>query len=217
MKNENVVKINKLGKISRILINIVMVVTMITMVCLPILMIVTLTIPDDGVKINGEASINIMVDRDSVPDNVIKIDESNFDSKIFGTALKWIAKDNGVVNGEQLFTIEGGVNDFTGKQLKPIVVLACAGGEIILICLYIALIFAKKLAKALEMCSSPFEDDVLKRMKPFGIAFAVWGCAVLVINGVSGLLAASAVIIVLLFISIFKYGAQLQQQADDTV
>lgn len=217
MKNENVVKINKLGKVSRILIVIIMVVTMITMVCLPIVMAFMLIIPNDGVKINGEASVNIIVDRENVPDNVFKIEESDFNSKIFGTALKWIVKDKGVVNGEHLVTIEGGVKNLTGKQLKSIVIVACIGGEIILISLYIALIFAKRLAKALETCRSPFEDEVLKRMKPFGIAFAVWGGAVLVINGISGLLAVFAVIIVLLFISIFKYGAQLQQQSDDTV
>lgn len=217
MKNENIEKINKLGKVSRILIVITMVVTMITIVCLPILMIVALIIPNDGVKINGEASVNIIVDRENIPDNVFKIEESDFNSKIFGTVLKWIVKDEGVVNGEHLFTIEGGVKDLTGKQLKPIVIVACIGGEIILISLYIALVFAKKLAKALETCGSPFEEEVIKRMKPFGIAFAVWGGAVLVINGISGLLVALAVIVVLLFMSIFKYGAQLQQQADDTI
>lgn len=217
MKNENVVKINKLGKVSRILITIIMVVTMITMICLPIIMIVTLSIPNDGVKINGEASVNIIVDRENIPDNVFKIEESDFNSKIFGTALKWIVKDKGVVNGEHLFTIEGGIKDFTGKQLKPIIVIACMGGEIIFICLYIALIFAKKLARTLEMCSSPFEEEVLKRMKPFGIALAVWGGAVLVIKGISGLLAALAVIVVLLFMSIFRYGAQLQQESDETL
>lgn len=217
MKNENIEKINKLGKVSRILIVIMMAVTMIGIVCLPILMIITFAIPNDGVRINGEASVNIIMDHESVPDNVFKIDESDFNSKIFGTVLKWIVKDEGIVNGEHLFTIEAGVRDFTGKQLKPLIAVACICGEIILISLYISLIFAKKLAKALETCSSPFEEEVLKRMKSFGIAIAVWGGAVLVIKGLSGLLAALAVIVVLLFMSIFKYGAQLQHQADDTI
>lgn len=217
MKNENVMKINKLGKVSRIFIIITMVIVMITMICLPILMIVTLGIPNDGVRIGGEASVNIVVDRENVPINIFKIEESDFNSKIFGTALKWIAKDKGVVNGEQLFTIEGGVKDLTGKQLKPIIIIACVGGEMILISLYVALIFAKRLAKALEACSSPFEEEVLKRMKTFGIALAVWAGAVLLMNGISGLFAAFVVIIVLLFISIFKYGAQLQQESDETL
>lgn len=217
MKNENVMKINKLGKVSRIFIVITMVIAMITMICLPILMIIILAIPNDGVRINGAASVNIVLDSENIPDNVFKIEESDFNSKILGTALKWIVKDEGVVNGERLFTIEGGIKDFTGKQLKPIVAFACICGEIILICLYIALIFAKKLAKALETCSSPFEEEVLKRMKPFGIALAVWAGTVLLINGISGLLAAFVVIIVLLFISIFKYGAQLQQESDETL
>ncbi len=217
MKNENVMKINKLGKVSRIFISITMVIVMITMICLPILMIVTLGIPNDGVRINGEASVNIVVDRENVPINVFKIEESDFNSKIFGTALKWIAKDKGVVNGEQLFTIEGGVKDLTGKQLKPIIIIACVGGEMILISLYVALIFAKRLTKALEACSSPFEEEVLKRMKTFGIALAVWAGTVLLMNGISGLFAAFVVIIVLLFMSIFKYGAQLQQESDETL
>ncbi len=217
MENEYVVKINKLGKVSRILITIIMVIIMIVLVCLPILMILTFFIPNDGVRINGNASVNIIVENENIVNHIVKIDESDFNGNILGTALKWIVKDDGVVNGEHLFTIEGGIKDLTGKQLKPIVAVACMYGEIVLICLYIALIFAKKLAKAFETCRSPFEEEVIKKMKPFGIALAVWAAAVLFINGISGLLVVFAVIIVLLFISIFRYGAQLQQQSDDTV
>ena len=59
MENEYVVKINKLGKVSRILITIIMVIIMIVLVCLPILMILTFFIPNDGVRINGNTSVNM--------------------------------------------------------------------------------------------------------------------------------------------------------------
>lgn len=217
MKNENVMKINNLGKISRILLTIIMIVIMVCIVCVPIIMVIFCALPNYGLKINGDMSVNIMVDDDSIPDKLFEVDESDFNSKILGVALKWIVKDEGVVDGDHLYTISGGVKDLTGKQVKLVIATACVAAEVILVCLYVALVFARKLAKALENCNSPFEEEVLNRMKPFGISLAVWAASVLMINGISGIIVVFAVIIVLLFISIFKYGAQLQQQADDTV
>lgn len=217
MKNENVMKINNLGKISRILLTIIMIVIMVCIVCVPIIMVIFCALPDYGLKINGDMSVNIMVDDDSIPDKLFEVDESDFNSRILGVALKWIVKDEGVVDGDHLYTISGGVKDLTGKQVKLVIATACIAAEVVLVCLYVAVVFARKLAKALENCNSPFEEAVLNRMKSFGIALAVWAAAVLLINGISGIIVAFAVIIVLLFISIFKYGAQLQQQADDTV
>lgn len=217
MKNENVVKINNLGKVSRILIIIAMIINMIAIVCLPILCIVLLMLPDNSIIITGSASARIIIDDEDLPKYAIRIDEQDFDGKIFGTALKWIVTDEGTVDGKHEISINGGINDLTGKQLKSLALVLAACGEVILICLYIALVFAQKLARALEECNSPFEEEVLRRMKVFGIALAVWACAVVLINGISGIFAAFVVIVVLLFISVFKYGAQLQQQADDTV
>lgn len=217
MKNENVVKINNLGKVSRILIIIAMIINMIAIVCLPILCIVLLMLPDNSIIITGSASARIIIDDEDLPKYAIRIDEQDFDGKIFGTALKWIVTDEGTVDGKHEISINGGINDLTGKQLKSIALVLATCGEVILICLYIALVFAQKLARALEECNSPFEEEVLRRMKVFGIALAVWACAVVLINGISGIFAAFVVIVVLLFISVFKYGAQLQQQADDTV
>lgn len=217
MKNENVVKINNLGKVSRILIIIAMIINMIAIVCLPIVCIVLLMLPDNSIIITGSASARIIIDDEDLPKYAIRIDEQDFDGKIFGTALKWIVTDEGTVDGKHEISINGGINDLTGKQLKSLALVLAACGEVILICLYIALVFAQKLARALEECNSPFEEEVLRRMKVFGIALAVWACAVVLINGISGIFAAFVVIVVLLFISVFKYGAQLQQQADDTV
>lgn len=217
MKNENVVKINNLGKVSRILIIIARIINMIAIVCLPIVCIVLLMLPDNSIIITGSATARIIVDDEDLPEHAIRIDEQDFDGKILGTALKWIVTDEGTVDGKHEFSINGGINDLTGKQLKYIALVLAVCGEVILICLYIALTFAQKLAKALENCNSPFEDEVLRRMKVFGIALAVWAGSVVLFNGISGIFAAFVVIVVLLFISVFKYGAQLQQQADDTV
>lgn len=218
MKNENVVKINKLGKVSRILIVIARVINMIAIVCLPIVCIAVFLIPNDAIKINGSASANIILD-DDFPDHVFStdMDETNFKGKILGTSLKWLVTDEETEDGKHEFFIDGSIDELSGKQLKYIALFAAIGGEVILICLYVALTFAKKLAQALEVCNSPFEEEVLNRMKVFGIALAVWAGAIVLFGGISGLLAVFLVIIVLLFISVFKYGAQLQQQADDTI
>ena len=219
MKNENVAKINKLGKISRIIINIVRVFVIIDIVCIPIVCILVMMLPNDSLKVTGSGSAQIIIEDDEFLEDFLDIDieESDLDAKFFGMDVKWLVNDEKDAENNRVLSIEGGLNEFTAKQMKYIVLGGAFAGEIIFICILVALCFAKKLALALEKCDSPFEEEVLRRMKGFGIALAVWAGAVLLINGVSGIFAAFVVIVVLLFISIFKYGAQLQQESDETL
>ncbi len=219
MKNENVAKINKLGKISRIFINIVRVFVIIGIVCIPIACIFVMMIPNDSMKVTGSGSAQIVMEDDAMLEHILDLDiqESDFDVKIFGLKIKWLVTDEKNADDQRVTNIDGGIDELSVKHIKLIALGSAFSAEIVLICILVALCFAKKLAIALENCNSPFEEEVLRRMKGFGIALAVWAGAVLLIGGISGVFAAFVVIIVLLFISVFKYGAQLQQESDETL
>lgn len=219
MKNENVAKINKLGKISRIFINIVRVFVIIGIVCVPIACALVMLIPNDSMKVTGSGSAQIIIEDDAFLESLLNIDieEADIDGNFFGMDVKWLVTDENDAEDNRVISIEGGLNEFTAKQVKFIALGSAFSAEIVLICILVALCFAKKLAIALENCNSPFEEEVLKKMKGFGIALAIWAGAVLLIGGISGVFAAFVVIIVLLFISVFKYGAQLQQESDETL
>ena len=75
---------------------------------------------------------------------------------------------------------------------------------------------AKKMAKALENCNSPFEENVIKSMKHFAFSMIPWG----IIYGYffnSLILTVLIVLIVMAIVYIFSYGAELQHESDDTV
>ena len=219
MKNENVAKINKLGKISRIFIIIIRVAVIIGIVCVPIVCTLVMLIPNDSLKVTGSGTAQIVMEDDAMLEHIldINIQESDFDVKIFGLKIHWLVTDEKNADDQRVINIDGGIDELSVKHIKLMAVAAAVSAEVLLICILIALNFAKKLAIALENCNSPFEEEVLRRMKGFGIALAIWAGAVLLIGGISGIFAAFVAIIVLLFISIFKYGAQLQQESDETL
>ncbi len=219
MKNENVAKINKLGKISRIFINIVRVFVIIGIVCVPIACAFVMMIPNDSVKVTGSGTAQIVIEDDSLLEHItdIEVEEADIDGNFFGMDVKWLVTDEKNTDNQRVINIDGGIDEFSVKHIKLMAVGSAISIEVVLVCVLIALCFAKKLALALENCNSPFEEEVLRRMKGFGIALAIWAGAVLIVGGISGIVAAFVVIVVLLFISIFKYGAQLQQESDETL
>ena len=215
MKNENVRKINTIGKVSRILIIICKVAVLITAIALLVGSILSLAIPNDSIRISGSASAEIAIDTGTNIDKIVKIDESDFDSKILGANLKWILKDNGVTDGERIFTLDAAANNINSNHIKYSIAIACFLGAIYFAMFFVILCFAHKFAKSLEECNSPFEENVIKCMRNFGISLIPWVIFAFITSG--SLIMALIVFVILLLISIFKYGAQLQQESDETL
>lgn len=215
MKNENVRKINTIGKVSRILIIICKVAVLITAIALLVGSILSLAIPNDSIRMSGNASAEIVIDTGTNIDKIVKIDESDFDSKILGANLKWILKDNGVTDGERIFTLDAAANNINSNHIKYSIAIACFLGAIYFAMFFVILCFAHKFAKSLEECNSPFEENVIKCMRNFGISLIPWVIFAFITSG--SLIMALIVFVILLLISIFKYGAQLQQESDETL
>lgn len=95
----------------------------------------------------------------------------------------------------------------------------------------ITLIFAEKLCKAFRDCRSPFEENVIKRMQYLAIALIPWSIVSSLADSLkdsflNGNVSISltvdmgvvlVVLIVLVLVYIFKYGAVLQQESDETL
>jgi hypothetical protein len=103
------------------------------------------------------------------------------------------------------------------SHLKPLIVLGLFGMAVFCTLVLIALIFGQKLAKALSVCDSPFEEKVIKAMMNFGKSLIPMAVFFVLLYGLSGVGTALAVLVVILFIQIFKYGAKLQQESDETL
>lgn len=95
----------------------------------------------------------------------------------------------------------------------------------------ITIIFVEKLCKAFRDCQSPFEENVIKKMQNLAYVLIPWT----LISGISESIMTSfmsnsltfsvsldvgvvlVVLIVLVLVYIFKYGAVLQQESDETL
>lgn len=216
-KNQNIKKINTLGKVCRILITITQVITIIGIIACIIVGIAVIPLSAGELTISGKADAQIVVEEGSMFDEAIEISETSLNEKILNTTLKLMIKDAGVINGNRTYNIDAAISNLNGGKIKFLVLVSLASGIIILTLIFVILIFAKKLASALENCNSPFEPAVLDAMKKFGYSLIPYAASKLLIGGLSFIGTAVPVIVVLMFIWIFRYGAELQQESDETL
>ena len=216
MKNESVKRINTMGKFAKIIIVIVMVCVICGIVGSVLGGCASMAISDDSITINGEAQGEITVDTSKLPKQLISFEKHTANLDIKGVPVKFnidSEEDGDIIH----YTFNGSADGVSGKEIRVAAAVACFSSTILLSVLLISLIFAKKLARALETCNSPFEAVVLNRMKSFAKSLIPWAIVSLIIHGITSISTILAVLVIMLLVNIFKYGAELQKDADETV
>lgn len=103
--------------------------------------------------------------------------------------------------------------------------------SVVLVMSIVTLTFVEGLCKAFRVCESPFEENVIKRMQRMAVGLIPWTLVssigdTITNNMMSGgmnwtfsidLGVVLVVILVLILVYIFKYGAVLQQESDETL
>lgn len=221
MKNENVKKINTIGKVGYIILIITKIILIASAVAVVAVGILMLFMPDDFVTINGNADAEIVVNTGDLPsfigDNVVKIEESDVKFNNFSIDVDFLIKENKISDNKRSYDIEASVEELDGRVIAIASSVACFVGAIMLVLWTIVVSFGIKLAKALRDCDSPFEQNVILRMKRFGIALLPLGIGTIFLHGALSLTTILLILVVLLFVFIFNYGAQLQQESDETL
>lgn len=230
MKNENIKKINTLGKVSRIILVIMRIASIIGIVTCLISSVVMLALPkDESFTATGTASAQITVD-DSAKfiiksdfvnilglkiGSINELEEGDKAINIFGTDIN-LKIDETESNGKKIYDIAADLDAQNAKSLIMTMCLTCIVAAVFCTIILIAVIFAGKLAKSLETCNSPFEDNVIKSMRNF--AFSLIPLAIIYLSE-GGINATAIVLIiaVIIFSYIFKYGAELQKESDETL
>ena len=73
--------------------------------------------------------------------------------------------------------------------------------------------FAVRFSKKIETCDTPFSDDIVREMKIFAIVYLI---AIMVFGFTDSVFGAvPSVLTILLLISSFSYGAELQKESDE--
>ncbi|MDE5582515.1 MAG: hypothetical protein K2J08_02255 [Ruminococcus sp.] len=218
MKNEITEKINRVGRIGRIIAKIM---KGISLACAIVIFVCTLIVccflPSDSLKFDGTAQGRLSYSTDQ---RAIGFDDlENKHKKFMGAELNIDFVETEDTTQENINNIDISVTaeKFTEKQVKIYGGLFGFSIVLILVSIYVISMFAVKLCKALEVCKSPFEANVITAMKKLGYSFIPFGVMSIINNGISILSVVTTVVVVLLFVYIFSYGAELQQESDETV
>lgn len=226
-------KINIIGKVCRIIATVLMILTAVGAGCLLTTGIVLAVIPDNLVAVDMTAKANVSVYGkfiDEIPEadlqNMInEINSGDVSIKINGkSAVSASADGDSIVidTGDQFVYIT------TRRVGFMLIVYSVIAGSLVYV-----FVMLGKLMRELEKCESPFSDGVVKGMTGFAISLIPYAVLNPTLKSVAGSLLAAkdfnisfgnvdfptvfAVLVILLLILIFKYGASLQKESDETL
>lgn len=224
MKEQAIEKINKIGKISNIVVLIGKVVVAIAMVVTLIGAIMCFAIPDSLLKVTMTGVMTMDLDCSSL--GVTLSDED------IALAQAEFSLEEGIMSTEftpNLISVTGEIDEstFTMRDVAWLVVLAL----ITLVMTFVTLCFVGGLCKAFGNCRSPFEDNVIHKMQRFALSLIPWSIISTLTDSMMESIMNNRlnimlnidfgviliVLVVLMLTYIFKYGAVLQQESDETL
>lgn len=225
MKEEAIKKINKIGKISGIFALISKILVGMGLFLLLVGVVVCFMVPESFVKFGIGTEMDITVDMNSIEQNLSDADVEMLkkDMVVNVEAPAEVTIDNNVIRvseADENLTL-------TLRDIAWLLVVVTLG----LVMTMITLCFISGLCKAFRDCSTPFEPNVIKKMQNFAYSLIPWALVSTVTQSVSNSLVSNkldltlsvdlgviiVVLVVFLLVHIFKYGAVLQQESDETL
>ena len=235
-KESAIAKINKYGKIGKIITRIMMVFVILGAVSTLISAIAMKVMPNDIITLNLGTQAECIINPSATGENIsiedmnMLVDQINNGFIKGGLNLGTVSLqfDNAQVDGDKIVANAGGN---TGKVELSNIGNALFFVVFSLILTFISILFGNKLCKAFEKCESPFEENVITRMRHFAFSLIPWALFAEIpeyaINSVFGnnlntgfdldMNVVFTVLIILALTIVFKYGAILQQESDETL
>ena len=240
MENNNIqTKVNRIGKAGRIVSIILIVLLSIGAFSLLLAGGVCAVLPEDTVEVSFRPNADVLVGRSILGQEWSRIDEIVAEAQEaltgkYGEVIQFEKTDRGLLIRLDRLMEEGEVfrlRNALGAIWAGLVGIASA---------IVALVMFLKLSDAFRVCRSPFDEAVIRRMNIFAWTLIV--CAV--VGSFAGSAAQSAVmafqnagihvgaknfgvsldlypifaaLIVFFLCMVFRYGAQLQREADETL
>ncbi|MBQ9136814.1 MAG: DUF2975 domain-containing protein [Lachnospiraceae bacterium] len=230
MKEQAIRKINKIGKVSNIITLIAKILVGIAMTVTLIATIVCFIIPESMLKFDIKSSMTMEMNYSELGVSMSEEDIAVAEAELKRTVLVEGDADftDVVVEGDKI-TMTGDLETFS-FTMRDATWLALMG-SLVLVLTFVTLFFISALCKAFRDCQSPFEENVIRKMQNFAIALIPWAIVSTVVNSITNSLLNNKlsiifsvdlgvvliVLVVLVLVYIFKYGAVLQQESDETL
>lgn len=233
MKEEAIVKINKMGKVGSVILKIARVVCYVGLAGVLMALIAVLILPKDLMDLSIGTNVGVTMD---VSELGVQMDDTLQARVVNGIANGFIKADSKKINLSDI-NIDGDVitanteSDLITKLglsdlYKPMAVALVAIAVTIL-----ALYFAGSFCNTLENCTSPFDDTVINKLRNFAYSLIPLVLCDSVMKSTKDIILSQGtdinfsinflmvfVVLAILALSyIFKYGAMLQKESDETL
>ena len=236
MENTSIKKINTAGKIGYIISIILIVFTIASMVAIGICMVGAITIANNDINVKMATTINV----NSTGNFLKKLNSLVFINGVedLGTLTEngktGIKLNDSDISEISVIEEEGGivVNAKTNEvtiSMKEII-MALVAVFIYIGAVTVTLYMLKALMKSLKNCETPFSDEVIKNMSKLAKSLVCLVILSTIAGGFKSLINTGTrfefsinlgniilVAIVYVLITVFKYGAKLQQESDETL
>ncbi len=236
MKNSKVKKINTAGLIGYIVSIILIVCTIVGMVAVGILTAGAITISNDNINVKVATNIDInstgnflgklthFIAIDGIEDFTTLTEDANEGMKLDNDNISELSvrEENGglIINAK--------TNEITISMKKVIVALVL--DFIFLGAVTVTLYMVKALMKSLKNCETPFSEEVIKNMTRFATSLVCVVVLKIIFGGFWSTLTTGLtydlnidlesillVAVIYILITVFKYGAGLQRESDETL
>lgn len=231
MKQEVVAKINKFGKIGEIIAQISRIIVILGAVILLAAGILMLAMPKDFITMDYYVGMDMMVNLDAVGETITEDDMAELEADAYTVTtsdtemvIVDVEADEEANTLNVKFASEP-TNMFNATKIVIFILLQL----LLMVVIFITITFIVKLCKEFKTCETPFSEGVIKRIKQVGFSLIPW-CIVyptaeaaadfMVSNNLNISIDIGMIIMVLVVLAlahIFKYGAMLQQESDETL
>ena len=230
-KDNTISKINKIGKAGRVLSKIAMIAIEIGCVATIVSGIIFLTIPKEDfmMKMGNEATLTVNTRSKMLGgltgDATSDLPQGSID--INGTDYSFTDVAINESDAIATYQLEGKDTVITPGRIAAV----CFVGAAYLAIYAVLFFYVKKLCKSLEVCNSPFEEEIIKGIQNCAWVLIPWCVLGGLLEGILttaftsnirtgfNISIPTAVVILLLFglAYVFKYGAVLQTESDETL
>ena len=236
MKNSNIKKINTAGLIGYIISIILIIATIAGMVAIAICTAGAFSISNNEINVKIATDINVQSTGNilSKLNSFISIDgieDLNTLTEDAKEGIKLNDNDTSELSVQEDgdgFNINVKTNEITISMKK--IITALIMGFIFLAAVTVSLYMVKALMKSLKDCETPFSDEIIKKMSNFAISLIVVVALSTIFSGFWSTLTSGLkyefsidvgsillVAVIYILIIVFKYGAKLQKESDETL
>lgn len=231
MKNEAISKINKFGNVGSIIALVGKILVGICMALFLVAAVACFVLPKDFMNIALSTNVEMDINTDSLGMDFTEDEMAEFQADFVAEAEE--DKADYVVTNIEVAGYNISIDEKTEdvnlsvRSLAWLMILLTAGLAMIMV----VLCFASSLCKAFRDCATPFEDNVIKKMQNLAYSLIPWVFVSAATDSVVSSLTTNMVaitfgidfgvvliiLIVFALVYIFKYGAVLQQESDETL